>query len=48
MKSEDDVVELARGVVAAGAAGIAFGRNVWGSADPAALLARLRGAVHGA
>jgi DhnA family fructose-bisphosphate aldolase class Ia len=48
MKSEDDVVELARGVVAAGAAGIAFGRNVWGSADPGALLARLREAVHGA
>ena len=48
MKSEDDVVGLARGVVAAGAAGIAFGRNVWGSPDPAALLGRLHEAVHGA
>ena len=47
MKSEDDVVELARGVVAAGAAGIAFGRNVWGSPDPRALLRRLHAAVHG-
>jgi DhnA family fructose-bisphosphate aldolase class Ia len=48
MASEDDVVALAQGVVAAGAAGIAFGRNVWGSTDPAALLARLHEAVHGA
>jgi DhnA family fructose-bisphosphate aldolase class Ia len=45
--SEDDVVALARGVVRAGAAGIAFGRNVWGSPDPTALVARLREAVHG-
>jgi DhnA family fructose-bisphosphate aldolase class Ia len=48
MKSEDDVVALARGVVQAGGGGIAFGRNVWGSADPAALLGRLHEAVHGA
>ncbi len=41
------VVDLARGVVAAGAAGVAFGRNVWGSDDPAGLVARLRAAVHG-
>lgn len=47
MSSEDDVVALAGGVVAAGAAGIAFGRNVWGSPDPAALLRRLHQAVHG-
>lgn len=47
MESEDDVVALAAGVVAAGAAGIAFGRNVWGSTDPATLVRRLRHAVHG-
>lgn len=47
MSSEDEVVALARGVVAAGAAGIAFGRNVWGSPDPGALLTRLHDAVHG-
>ena len=45
---EDQVVALARGVVEAGGAGVAFGRNVWGSADPAALVGRLREAVHGA
>ncbi len=44
--SEDDVVALARGVVEAGAAGVAFGRNVWGSPDPAKLIARLHDAVH--
>lgn len=46
MSSEDDVVALAAGVVDAGAAGIAFGRNVWGSSAPDALLARLHQAVH--
>lgn len=44
--SEDEVVELAGGVVAAGAAGVAFGRNVWGSEDPEALIGRLKAAVH--
>ena len=45
---EDQVVALARGVVEAGGAGVAFGRNVWGSDDPAALVGRLMEAVHGA
>ena len=43
-----DGAEAARGVVAAGGAGVAFGRNVWGSDDPAALVGRLLEAVHGA
>ena len=47
MADEDAVVAFADGVVRAGAAGIAFGRNVWGSPDPTALTARLRVAVHG-
>lgn len=46
MESEDDVVDLARRSVQAGGAGIAFGRNVWGSADPANLVRRLEDAVH--
>jgi DhnA family fructose-bisphosphate aldolase class Ia len=48
MASDDDVVTFARGVVSAGAAGIAFGRNVWGANDPTGLVKRLREAVHGA
>lgn len=47
MKTEDDVVAVARGVVRAGGAGIAFGRNVWGSEKPRQLVERLREAVHG-
>jgi class I fructose-bisphosphate aldolase/fructose-bisphosphate aldolase/2-amino-3,7-dideoxy-D-threo-hept-6-ulosonate synthase len=47
MDSEDDIVELARNVVSEGASGIAFGRNVWGSEDPKAVILRLREAVHG-
>jgi len=47
MKTEDDVVAVARGVVRAGGAGIAFGRNVWGSDKPRQLVERLREAVHG-
>jgi DhnA family fructose-bisphosphate aldolase class Ia len=48
LESEDDVVGLARTATEAGAAGIVFGRNLWGSADPGKLLARLHDAVHGA
>jgi class I fructose-bisphosphate aldolase/fructose-bisphosphate aldolase/2-amino-3,7-dideoxy-D-threo-hept-6-ulosonate synthase len=33
--------------VEAGAAGVAYGRNVWGSADPAATVRRLVEIVHG-
>jgi DhnA family fructose-bisphosphate aldolase class Ia len=48
MGNEDDVVATARGIVDAGGAGVAFGRNVWGSPDPAKLVRRLHEAVHGA
>jgi DhnA family fructose-bisphosphate aldolase class Ia len=46
MDDEDAVVAVARGVVDAGGAGIAFGRNVWGSPDPGKLVGRLMEAVH--
>ena len=46
MEDEDAVVAVARGVVAAGGAGVAFGRNVWGSPAPAQLIGRLMDAVH--
>jgi DhnA family fructose-bisphosphate aldolase class Ia len=47
MADEDAVVAVARGVVDAGGAGVAFGRNVWGSPDPGKLVRRLVEAVHG-
>jgi DhnA family fructose-bisphosphate aldolase class Ia len=46
MADEDAVVAVARGVVEAGGAGVAFGRNVWGSPDPGKLVTRLMDAVH--
>jgi DhnA family fructose-bisphosphate aldolase class Ia len=46
--SEDEAVEYAAAVVAAGASGIAFGRNVFGAKDPTAMVKRLYKAVHGA
>lgn len=47
VENEDDIVAFAKGIVDAGGAGVAIGRNVWGSPDPAKLVARLREAVHG-
>ena len=45
--SEDEAVAYARRVVESGASGVAFGRNVWGAADPTAMVGRLYRAVHG-
>ena len=47
MTSEDEAVDHARTVVAAGASGVAFGRNTWGAADPTVMVQRLYEAVHG-
>jgi DhnA family fructose-bisphosphate aldolase class Ia len=47
LASDDDVVAFASRVVTAGAAGIAFGRNVWMADDPANVVLRLHRAVHG-
>jgi DhnA family fructose-bisphosphate aldolase class Ia len=33
--------------LAAGASGVAFGRNVWGAEDPSAIVSRLHAVVHG-
>ena len=45
--SEHEVVTYAAGVVAAGASGVCFGRNVWGASDPGEMVRRLGRAVHG-
>ncbi|MEN8112977.1 MAG: hypothetical protein ABFS21_01205 [Actinomycetota bacterium] len=47
-ENEEEAVQYARDVVAAGAAGIAFGRNTWGAQDPVAMVRKLHQAVHGA
>jgi DhnA family fructose-bisphosphate aldolase class Ia len=43
-----DALADAADAIAAGAAGVAFGRNVWGATDPAAMVRDLVRTVHGA
>jgi DhnA family fructose-bisphosphate aldolase class Ia len=45
--TEQEAIQYAADVVAAGASGIAFGRNTWGAADPTDMVRRLHAAVHG-
>jgi class I fructose-bisphosphate aldolase/fructose-bisphosphate aldolase/2-amino-3,7-dideoxy-D-threo-hept-6-ulosonate synthase len=47
VENEDDIVNFAKGIVDSGACGVAIGRNVWGSPDPAKLVTRLHEAIHG-
>ena len=44
---DSELLAAVRGAMRAGAAGVAFGRNVWGAADPGARVAELAAAVHG-
>jgi class I fructose-bisphosphate aldolase len=46
MESPRDVLAVAAGAVASGAAGLAFGRNVFQAPDPPALIRALRRVVH--
>lgn len=46
LDSDADVLRMARGVVDAGAAGITFGRNIWQSEDPTALIGALKQILH--
>ena len=46
LDTDEDVLHMAEGVVQAGAAGITFGRNIWQSADPPALIQALMGVLH--
>lgn len=45
--TEAEAVQYAADVVAAGASGIAFGRNTWGAKDPTEMVRLLHKAVHG-
>lgn len=46
--SDEDALEVVRGVVSAGAAGVLFGRNVFQSADMKSFLERARAVLDGA
>ncbi|MEX0613769.1 MAG: hypothetical protein WD229_16740, partial [Pirellulales bacterium] len=47
MVSEKDACRLARDAMQSGAAGVSFGRNVFGREDPRGLLLALREIIHG-
>jgi DhnA family fructose-bisphosphate aldolase class Ia len=47
MERAEEALETARRAVRAGAAGVAFGRNVFQQPDPAGMVRGLRAAVHG-
>jgi DhnA family fructose-bisphosphate aldolase class Ia len=46
LETDTDVLRMAHGVVQAGAAGITFGRNIWQSDDPSALIGALKYVLH--
>jgi len=46
LETERDALQMAHDAIAAGAAGIDFGRNVWQSPHPVAMIRALRSIVH--
>ena len=46
LDTEEQVYAMARAVVGAGAGGITFGRNVWQSGDPRAMISELKKILH--
>ena len=46
-ESEDEVLEITRGAIEAGAKGVVYGRNIWQADDPARISASIREVVHG-
>jgi DhnA family fructose-bisphosphate aldolase class Ia len=46
-QSPSQLLDQVRGALAAGAVGVAVGRNIWQSPDPAAVTRQLAQAVHG-
>jgi DhnA family fructose-bisphosphate aldolase class Ia len=48
LETDEDVLNMVRGVIQAGAVGITFGRNIWQSADPPALIRTLADVLHSA
>ena len=46
MNTERAALEVVRGAVRAGGKGVVFGRNIWQSADPGAMVRALRAIIH--
>ena len=46
MHTDRAALELTHGAIAAGAAGIVMGRNIWQAPDPAGMVRALRAIIH--
>lgn len=46
MATERDVFDVVHGAIEAGAKGVVFGRNIWQSPDPGAMVSALRHIIH--
>ena len=46
MDTLEETLGVVRGAMDAGASGVVFGRNIWQNADPAGMVAALRGIIH--
>jgi len=46
MNTDRAALELTHGAIAAGAAGIVMGRNIWQAPDPAGMVRALRAIIH--
>jgi fructose-bisphosphate aldolase, class I len=46
MNTDRVALDLTHGAVAAGAAGIVMGRNIWQAPDPAGMVRALRASIH--
>lgn len=47
METKEQVLEVVRGAIKAGAAGVAFGRNIWQHEDPEDMTRKIAEIVHG-
>jgi DhnA family fructose-bisphosphate aldolase class Ia len=46
VRDDDGLINQVEDALEAGVAGVAFGRNIWGHADPAAITRRLLEVIH--
>ena len=46
METDQDVLEVVKGMIDAGGNGVAFGRNIWQHKDPTAMIRALSKIIH--
>jgi len=45
-ETDEQLFQMVKGVMDAGAIGVAFGRNVWGHKDPVAIIKAIKAIIH--